>query len=300
MKILYLPKKFTAAHRLIIAQANEIIEKFQADGYDLTLRQLYYQFVSKALIENNIQSYKRLGGIINDGRLAGLIDWSAIVDRTRGMLKNSHWNSPADIVRTSAEQYQIYKGVDQPNHVEVWIEKDALIGVIEGPCSELDVPYFSCRGYVSQSEMWNAAQRVKRHYMDYDQQPIILHLGDHDPSGIDMTRDIQARFNLFAPDVGVEVKRIALNMNQIRKYDPPPNPAKLTDSRATYYIDKYGDNCWELDALSPAVLDKLIRKEVLKLRDAELWDAQSIIEEGHRKELYKAVKTLEKKKKKGK
>ncbi|WP_134169448.1 hypothetical protein [Breznakia blatticola] len=96
----------------------------------------------------------------------------------------------------------------------------------------------------------------------------IIHLGDHDPSGIDMTRDIQERLNLFEADVNV--KRVALTKRQITKYGPPPNPAKLTDSRVDKYIDKYGTSSWELDALEPQVIEDIIKQEVNKLVDKSL------------------------------
>jgi hypothetical protein len=213
----------------VVKQANAIIAEYQAQGFDLTLRQLYYQFVARDLIPNRLQEYKRLGDIINDARLAGLIDWLAIVDRTRNLKDLAHWNDPPEIVDAVAEQFRIDKWRTQPYRVEVWIEKDALVGVIEGVCQDLDVPFFSCRGYTSQSEMWSAAQRLRKHAKG-DQTPVILHFGDHDPSGCDMTRDIQDRLRMF---IGkhLEVRRLALNMPQVDEYNPPPNPAKISDSR---------------------------------------------------------------------
>jgi hypothetical protein len=246
---------FKPATITIINQAVEIIEEYAAEGYNLTLRQLYYQFVARDIIENKQSEYKRLGNIINDARLAGMIDWNAIEDRTRNLRKLSHWESPKDILVSAAESYHEDLWKNQDYRIEVWIEKDALVGVIEGICEDLDVPYFSCRGYVSQSEMWNAAQRIIRYEYE-EKQPIVLHLGDHDPSGLDMTRDIQDRLFIF--NANVKVIRIALNEDQIKQYNPPPNPAKITDSRYNNYTAIYGDKSWELDALEPKVLSRLI------------------------------------------
>jgi hypothetical protein len=167
---------------------------------------------------------------------------------------------------------------------EVWIEKDALVGVISGVCTELDVPFFSCRGYNSQSEMWRAGRRMIRH-RNNGQVPFIIHLGDHDPSGIDMTRDIVERFEMFVGgynEVHFHVTRIALNYDQVTEYDPPPNPAKLSDSRANGYIRSYGVDSWELDALEPAVIADLIRGEVEHLIDDEEWDKTENLEREHR------------------
>lgn len=258
MKHAYIEKNFRKSSVALIDQANEIIEDYQAEGYDLTLRQLYYQFVARDIIPNRQTEYKKLGSVINDARLAGLIDWESIVDRTRSYEALGHWDDPAGILRSAALSYGIDTRSDQEDYVEVWVEKDALVGVIEKACSPLDVGYLSCRGFVSQSAMWRAAQRFMDH--EPEQNTILIHLGDHDPSGVDMTRDIQDRLEMFGSSV--EVKRIALNMDQIEEYNPPPNPVKFTDSRSGPYIAEYGDKSWELDALDPRVLVELITEEV--------------------------------------
>jgi hypothetical protein len=266
--ICYVPKSFRTDTQTRINQANEIIAEYQAQGFKLTLRQLYYQFVSRDLIPNTVQSYKSLGDVVNDGRLAGLIDWDAIEDRTRNLRSSPHWSSPRSIVRACADQFAVDLWDRQENYVECWIEKDALVGVIEGVCTELDVPYFACRGYTSQSEMWGASQRlIEREKAG--KKTFIVHLGDHDPSGIDMTRDIQDRLELFGSTAVIH--RIALVYDQIEQYDPPPNPAKTTDTRYKSYADKYGDESFELDALEPSVIVDLIRNEVNSHLDSELW-----------------------------
>lgn len=290
MKIAYIEKRFNTKSKALIAHANAIIQEYISKGYELTLRQLYYQFVARDIIPNTLRDYKNLGNVINDGRLAGLISWEAIVDRTRNLVSNAHWETPSDIIEACARQFQIDKWAEQPYRVEVWIEKDALIGVIERACKELDVSFFSCRGYTSQSELWAAGMRLKRFKRD-GQKPIVIHLGDHDPSGKDMTRDIEDRLKLFVGEE-VPVIRIALNMDQIKKYAPPPNPAKLTDSRATGYIKEFGDSSWELDALDPEVLHALIEKNVLKFRDEKLWNRAVKIQNGHKEKLTEVAEEL--------
>lgn len=268
--IKYIDKRFSPKSLEIIDQANEIIDDYANQGYDLTLRQLYYQFVSRDLIPNKQSEYKRLGSIINDARLAGVIDWNTIVDRTRNLRKLSHWNHPKEIIESCAAQFRIDKWENQEVRPEVWIEKDALVGVIADVCEKYDVPYFSCRGYTSQSEMWSAGQRHLS-YAEDGQLPVIIHLGDHDPSGVDMSRDIRDRLNTFGTKT--VVKRIALNYEQIEHYRPPPNPAKLTDSRCPAYIDQYGADSWELDALEPKVISELIEENILALRKKSKWTA---------------------------
>ena len=265
-KICYVPKSFRVETLTRIQQANKIIAEYQAQGFTLTLRQLYYAHVSRALIPNTIQSYKSLGEVINDGRLAGLIDWDAIEDRTRNLRSQSHWSNPHSIIRACAGQYTVDLWEDQENYVEVFIEKDALVGVIEGVCTQMDVPYFSCRGYTSQSEMHVAAKRLIGRE-EAGKRTIIIHLGDHDPSGIDMSRDIQDRLHLFGSTV--HVQRIALNFDQVDNL--PPNPAKVTDSRYEGYRALYGDESFELDALEPRVIVGLIQDTVDDLIDTDLW-----------------------------
>ncbi len=268
-KICYRGKIFSIKSKLLIDQALQIIEEYEEQGFDLTLRQLYYQFVSRDLIPNKVAEYNRLGNIVSDARIAGLIDWNSIVDRTRELKSLGHWENPREIIESAIYSFHIDKWEEQEFQVEVWIEKEALAGVISGICRELDIPYFSCKGYTSQSEMWKTGQRLIAHQYK-GKTPIILHLGDHDPSGIDMTRDIKDRLELFTYGV-IEVKRIALNLDQIKAYKPPPNPAKVTDTRAKAYIYEFGDNSWELDALEPSVLVSLIKDHTKHLRDEDLW-----------------------------
>jgi len=275
-KICYVPKTFSEQSLATISISNHILEEYADQGYDLTLRQLYYQHVARGLIANKDSEYKRLGSIINDARLAGLIDWSYITDRTRNLRQNAHWDSPEDIIKACAGQFQYDKWAEQSDYVEVWVEKDALVGVLEVACKPIDVPFFSCRGYTSQSEMWAAAMRLLSK-VNAGKDIHVIHLGDHDPSGIDMSRDIEERIRLFinhhsARALGEFVSRIALNMDQVEQYNPPPNPAKLTDSRCAGYIERFGDESWELDALEPSVLNTLITSTVSEYRDIDLWD----------------------------
>ena len=265
----------------MIELVNQVVDEYSAQGYELTLRQVYYQLVARGYIPNNERSYKNVGSLINDGRLAGLIDWHSVTDRTRNLRSESHWDTPADVIASARYSYNLDKWKGQPNYVEVWVEKDALVDIVGQACSPLDTPYFSCRGYTSQSEMWSAAQRFIR--QKQRKKRIIIHLGDHDPSGIDMTRDIQERLEMFGADVFV--KRVALTMNQIQTYNPPPNPAKITDSRASKYIDQFGDESWELDALEPKVITDLIKKQVTMYRNDAIYRAVCDKESREKEEL---------------
>ena len=279
MKQVFTTKNFQAKTLDTIHRANSVIQDYQRQGYTLTLRQLYYQLVAQDYIPNSDKSYKQLGGIISDARLAGLIDWGAIEDRTRNLSPYSAWDNPAHIIESAYNSFRVNPWKEQPYYVEVWVEKEALAGVVENACSLYRVRHFSCRGYVSQSEMYFAGQRLAtEHKARRNGRAVqIIHLGDHDPSGLDMTRDVVERLAMFA-GVQIEVQRIALNYDQIQTYNPPPNPAKMTDTRFRDYESRYGASSWELDALPPNVLVDLIRSKIAQFIDKKAW-AQALAEE---------------------
>lgn len=292
----FVEKNFKDGSLWIISKAIEIIEEFQSQGFKLTLRQLYYQFVANDLIANKQTEYKRLGSIINDARLAGYIDWDAIEDRTRNVKTIPSWDDPQDIMTGVVRSYQEDLWEGQDCRVEVWIEKDALMGVIEPVCKRWRVSHFACRGYSSQSEQYSAGKRFEA-LLAQGIRPIVLHLGDHDPSGIDMTRDNHDRLNMFAwtyPPEKVEVRRIALNWDQVQEYNPPPNPAKETDSRHAGYAELYGHESWELDALDPRTIDNLISSEIDELINPEPWEANREREDFNRKILSHVLNDWEK------
>ncbi|WP_026793181.1 hypothetical protein [Pleomorphomonas oryzae] len=282
MKKKFVDKVFRRSSIDIIDKANEIISEYQDQGFTLTLRQLYYQFVSRDLIKNQQTEYKRLGQIVSDARLAGLIDWNAIEDRTRFLRSHSSWSTPASYLNAAGYAEDLW--ASQPFYAEVWIEKDALVGVIQPVCEELRLPYFACRGYTSQSELYEAGRRLASRSRG-GKRVIILHLGDHDPSGIDMTRDITDRVSMFAGFSSIDIRRLALNWEQVEEYSPPPNPAKDTDSRHAAYVEQFGDSSWELDALDPNVISDLIRDEIDNERDQDAWDEAERQEEATRDHL---------------
>lgn len=254
----------------LVTKANQIINDYREQGYTLTLRQLYYQFVARDLIENSERSYKNLGNIISKARDAGLIDWSAIEDRNRSF--NTFWTDEdsLNVIEDTPRQIRFDQWARQDTYVEVWVEKEALGNVISRACDQFLVPHMSCKGYLSSSEAYRAGKRFERAHME-GKDLVLIHLGDHDPSGIDMTRDNDERLELYSCFSDVDVRRIALNMNQVEQYTPPPNPAKITDSRAKDYIKKFGRTSWELDALEPQVIEDLITKEIKGLINFDTW-----------------------------
>ncbi|EAE6598637.1 hypothetical protein HU838_002907 [Listeria monocytogenes] len=269
-KIVYKEMRFRADSLALIEKVNQIIKEYHRQGYELTLRQVYYQLVANGIIENKERSYKNLGSLISNARLAGLIDWNAIVDRTRFLRGFNYETSPENAIKRLSQRYGTDPWAGQKNHVEVWVEKDALVDIVGQASNKLNVDYFSCRGYVSQSAMFRSARRLADWQLA-GKDITILHLGDHDPSGIDMSRDIEERLATF--EIFPDVKRIALNMDQVDEYTPVPNPTKLSDSRAADYISQFGYESWELDALQPRVIDDLISEHINPLIDWGLMES---------------------------
>lgn len=294
MKEQFIEKRFHSKTRNIIENVSNIISEYLKAGIKLSIRQIYYQFVSRGLLENSIKSYKTLVTVISDARLAGLIDWDDIEDRTRHIQKSPSWNSGSHAMDIWIDQFQKDRWKDQPYYIECWIEKGALLGTIDKVCTMNDIPYFACQGYPSQSEMYDASKRIMR-YIVNKQKPIIIHLGDHDPSGLDMTRDIQERLKMFV-GIPVDLIRLALNKDQIEKYNIPPNPASKTDSRFNEYERLHGSETWELDALDPHTINTLIKNTVKKYRDNDILKKVLQEEENVKNELKKIHKNLEKKK----
>lgn len=270
------PKKLRSGTLDIISWADGVAHDYARRGLGLTVRQLYYQGVSANKFPNSERSYKNLIHAVNEGRLNGLLDWRHLVDRGRNAY-NVGWAgaeipSIESLIQSNAQYrvHDLWKGQDR--RVEVWIEKQALEQVAQRAASKYRAPYIACKGYMSQSEMWSASYDRLNGYIDDGQEPLIIHLGDHDPSGIDMSRDIEERLSLFADDHPIEIRRIALNMDQIEQYAPPPNPAKSSDSRFAGYVREYGNESWELDALRPEMLIDLIQTEIRSVIDFELWN----------------------------
>ena len=317
MKIQFRAVKLSKENRKKLDYINEIIEEYQNDGYVLTLRQLYYQLVSRDIIPNNVSEYGKLSTILKEGRMAGIVDWDAIEDRLRQPYTPSAFDSPKNILDACIQQYMLHRQEGQDTYLEVWVEKDALSGVLKRVTSKYHVPILVNRGYSSASAMYDSYERFFKAIKN-GQKVKILYLGDHDPSGEDMIRDIYDRsleflkgseevrnymyfnddnqdcyhrlskymdekgldeeFSLecvkddLVSNIQFEVTPIALTKAQIRQYNPPPNPAKITDPRAKAYIERHGAVSWEVDALKPEVLHKLLEDNILANIDLEKYE----------------------------
>lgn len=248
---------------------NEIIEEYADQGYVLTLRQLYYQLVSRDLIPNEKKEYAKLSGLLVKGRMGGVVDWNAIEDRTRTPFVPYSVDDIEDAIEDTINQYRLDRQRDQDVYIELWVEKDALSGVLKRITSKYHIRLMVNKGYSSCSAMHDAYKRLLIQERK-GKETHILYLGDHDPSGLDMIRDVRERLEEFG--VHPTVKQIGLTMEQIKEYNPPPNPAKITDPRAKWYLAEYGNVSWEVDALNPKILHQLVKDNVEELIDLNLFD----------------------------
>lgn len=291
MKQKFRDAKLSAKNLEKLVLINSIIAEYQENGYVLTLRQLYYQLVGRGVIPNEDRQYKLLSKLVKEGRMAGLVDWSAIEDRLRFPSKPPSWDNPKQILDSCIKQFQLPRQNGQSNYIEVWVEKDALSSVLKRVTEKYHIPIVVNRGYSSASSMYDSFFRFVEHGTDLEKPIKLIYLGDHDPSGLDMIRDIENRIEEFrqgydyASDMDVEIIHAALTSEQVRFYDLPPNPAKMTDSRAGDYIAKHGRSSWEIDALRPEVLNEILEAAIQNFLDRDKLDEMLAYEANHIKKL---------------
>lgn len=266
---------------------NDIIEEYATEGYRLTLRQLYYQLVSREIISNQLKEYAKLSTFLVKGRMAGVVDWEAIEDRIRVPFIPYWVQGLDDAIDDTIEQYRLNRQKGQEVYIELWVEKDALSGVLKRITSYYHVYLVVNRGYSSCTAMYDAYKRFREKERE-GKRIVVLYLGDYDPSGLDMIRDIRDRFREFG--VNPEVRPIGLTIEQIRRFNPPPNPTKIKDPRAKWYIEKYGDTSWEVDALNPRILHQVVKENVEGLIDIDLFHKQLRQEEKDKEKLKGFVK----------
>lgn len=277
-QIAYEERRFAAKTRAVIEQANEIMNEY---GGGMTIRQLHYQFVARDLYDNTKQNYKRLGDILRNARMAGLVDWDHIEDRTRGLYGKTTSSGPEAAIDRARFSYFEDVWDTQEVRLEVWIEKNALTGVISPTTSVNRIDYFPTIGYPSITSLKDAADRHKR-INRRDQKVVVLYLSDHDPEGFQMVEKVDEILGVLGVD-NYEVRRIGLTMDQVEQYNPPPSFAKETSSRYDAYVEEQGTTeAWELDALEPAVIQGLIQDEVDRERNEDLWEDRMELEESSR------------------
>ena len=265
----------------MIEKVNRVLADARRDNVRMTLRQVYYKFVKNGWFENSDASYEQLGKAVARGRMAGLVSWTDIEDKERDLYGVNTHEAPEQILRVMADRYHRDLWAGQPWRPEVWVEKKGMTNVVSDICNQLRVDFFACKGYNSLTEAWKAGQRLAG-YVHKGQRPIIFYLGDHDPSGLDMVRNNREQIETFA-GVPVMVVHLALTYEQVEELGPslPPNPAKLKDARLPQYVEYMEDQgapdpyvSWEVDALEPTYIRRLIADNVARIRDETLWDQE--------------------------
>lgn len=278
----------TLSRAEIVHLANDMRREYSSIGLKLTLRQLYYQFVARGLVSNGQKVYKRIGATLTEARYAGAFPPDGLEDRGRNVSSGDYtaYDMDAKAALDNAGAYtrmipgwviNAARWWGQDTHVSVWVEKEALAGVFEPVCTELGVGWFACKGYPSVSALHQWIRQTDRavEVGGYG-GAVVLYFGDHDPDGWQIPRSAEDSIRRLrrlraGGDYQIRFERVALNMDQIDEYDPPPFPAKMTSSRYEGYVDEHGtDSAWELDALEPSVLRQLIREEVEALFDPDI------------------------------
>jgi hypothetical protein len=250
--------------------------------HPMTVRQAYYQLVAVQIIPNSKASYQKIGGILVELRKDGTIPWAWIEDRLRRPRSVSMWEDPADFAETACRAYRRDVWATQSEYLETWLEKDALSGIFEDVLDSYGVTLNVGRGYDGWDSIRNAADRFLSHG-----KVTVLYFGDFDPSGEDMARSLRERLAFF--DVEPELIKVALTEEDIERYHLPPDPAKLTDTRAASFIEAHGDVSVELDALPVDVLRERIVSEVEARLDVEAINRLREEDEKEREEIRKAL-----------
>lgn len=279
----------------LIPQVNAILTQYT---FQLTLRQVYYRLVVAGLIANQRSAYKGLSAQLVKARENGDVAGNALVDRSRRVDDNA-FDSPESFLnavkRMVDQNFMTRHWKTQAAHVEIWVEKDALSSVIGQAVEDLNVIVAPSRGYSSFSYVRDAMIRFQRLTRAGRQNVHVLHFADHDPSGLDMTRDLRTRFNAYARGFlfNVTVTRIALDIDQVRARNLIPNPAKIQDPRAAGYISQFGDDCWELDAIEPAELVDIVQEAVnAEITDPDAWEEAKATDAKYRERLTDALDEL--------
>lgn len=281
--------KLRNKNKALLEVVSSIINEYTAAGYALTVRQLYYQLVSRDIIANKVSEYFKVSKVLKQGRMSGIIDWDAIEDRTRIPQLPYYCDDIPSAIRDIINAYRLDRQLGQKNYIEILVEKDALSGVLGRVTRHYHIRLLVNRGYTSCTAMYRSHQRIKERF-DAGQKIVLLYVGDHDPSGLDMVRDVEKRLADFGVNE-LKIVHVALTQAQIKKYSPPPNPAKIKDPRAKWYFKEFGNTSWEVDALRPEVLDELINRNVENHIDMKMFEAMLEKEKLHKGNLKRLLDT---------
>jgi len=262
----------------IINTAYEILSAFNP----MTVRQVYYQLVSRQVIKNNRSQYQAVSNALVKARQEGIILWDWIEDRLRRPRSVGMWDGLAEFAKTAVSAYKRNVWDDQPSYFEAWLEKDALSGIFENVLGHYGVTFNVGRGYDGWDSIYNAACRFGD-----GKGKSILYFGDLDPSGVDMIRSLAERLGFFG--CRPEIIKCALTPDDMRRYNLPPSFTKKTDTRSAAYIKEFGDIAVELDALPADVLQTRLKKEVEQRLDMAAFERTLVLEQADKEKLKAAL-----------
>jgi hypothetical protein len=244
-------KRATAAE---IDQRRQGLLDIVAEQQPMTVRQVFYQASVRGLVEKSEAGYTKVQTDLVQMRRAGDLPYRWLADSTRWQRKPRTFGSVEEALNDTARLYRKALWRDADAYCEIWLEKDALSGVVYSITSEFDVPLMVARGYASLSFLNDAAEYIN----GLDVPAYIYHLGDFDPSGVNAGEKIEETIREMAPDAEVHFERLAVKHSQINAWDLPTRPTKKTDTRSK----GFGDISVELDAIAPDLLRRLVWRAI--------------------------------------
>jgi len=257
----------------------DAIAEVAADYDRMSIRQLYYQLVARQVIDKTEAAYKRVCDASAQMRIAGALPYQTVADGSR--TRRDVW-SHGGLGEALADAHDLYRRnywIDQPWHVEVWCEKDALTGAIAPVSDRYGVTYVATRGFPSMTLRYESAMVLVK-----TRKPAaILYFGDHDASGQRISDNLEAELRHHGADVVVQ--RIALNPDQVSQWSLPTRPGKQTDSRQAGFTERFGDASVELDALPPDVLTDLVEQAIFAYIEPDRWHRARTVESLERETL---------------
>jgi hypothetical protein len=260
-----------------MCEIHDAIAVALAEDSPVTVRQLFYRLVSAGTIEKTELQYRAVMRAVGEMRRDGRIPFEGIADNTRRPMKYASYPNLQAALRVARDGYFRSRWDNQDAYVEVWLEKDALSGVVFPVTGELDVPLMVTRGYPSISFLHGAAETIARQ----GKPSYLYYFGDHDPSGVDITRSVADGIREFAPEADVVVERVAVTRDQIKRLNLPSRPTKTTDARAK----DWDGGSVELDAIPARQLREMVRVCIDRHVDRAAWQATERAERADRKRL---------------
>ncbi len=278
------PIKRHSRHRATKAEVEErrnLLLAIIYDGKPMTVRQVFYQATVRGLVEKAESGYAKVQTDLTVMRRAGDLPYDWLADNTRWQRRPRTFSSVEEALKETAKFYRKSLWDDADAYVEIWLEKDALSGVIYPITSMYDVPLMVARGYASLSFLYSAAEYIN----ELDVPAYIYHLGDFDPSGVNAGEKIEETLRELAPDAEIYFERIAVTPEQIERWDLPTRPTKASDTRAK----GFGNISVELDAIEPNRLRQIVRRAIEQHLPRHQFEVLKAAEESEREIISRLV-----------